>query len=119
MGLGVVAVIINAFPVGMILALSFWIYLGVIVWKKIPVFDHKIEPSLATKYFKRLKSCLIAAGISLPIAIAGIIMHNVESSRSETEESLYFFIGIVALYLFIIASAGGFVIFLKGRRKLV
>ena len=116
-GLGAVVMLWMAFPFGMILALAFWIYLGVIFWKRKRVFYEDIEPGLAKKQLKRLKILIIASGISFTVALVGIIMHNVRSGLSETEESLYFFIGIVAMYLFILASAGGLVIFLKGRQK--
>jgi hypothetical protein len=116
-GLGVVVMLWMAFPFGMILALAFWIYLGVMFWKRKRVFYEDIEPELAKKQLKRLKVLIIASGISFTVAIVGIIMHNVRSGLSETEESLYFFIGIVALYLFFLVSGGGLVIFIKGRRK--
>ena len=121
-GLGLVVMLLMAFPFGMIFALAFWIYLGVMYRKRKRVFHEEIEPGLAKKQLKRLKILIIAAGISFTIAIVGIIMvgiimHNVQSGLSETEESLYFFIGIVASYLFILASVGGLVIFIKGRRK--
>ncbi len=116
-GLGLVVMLLMAFPFGMIFALAFWIYLGVMYRKRKRVFHEEIEPGLAKKQLKRLKILIIAAGISFPIAIVGIIMHNVQSGLSETEESLYFLIGIVASYLFILASAGGLFIFIKGSRK--
>jgi hypothetical protein len=116
-GLGVVVMLWMAFPFGMIFSLAFWIYLGVMYRKRKRVFHEEMEPGLAKKLLKRLKILIIAAGISFTIAIVGIIMHNVQSRHSETEESLYFFIGIVALYLFILASGGGLFIFIKGRRK--
>ena len=100
-----------------ILAIAFWIYLGVMVWKRKSIFHEKMEPRLAEKRLKRLEATLILAGISFLVSIVGIIVHNVRSSQSEIEESLYFIIGIMALYVFILATAGGLVIFLKGRQK--
>ncbi|MGZ2369275.1 hypothetical protein ACXR6G_05785 [Ancylomarina sp. YFZ004] len=116
-GLGLVVILLFAFPFGLISALAFWIYLGVMYRKRKRVFHEEIEPGLAKKLLRRLKILVIAAGISFTIAVVGIIMHNVQSGLSETEESLYFFIGIVASYLFILASAGGLLIFIEGRRK--
>ena len=116
-GIAVVLMILVAFPYGMIFALAFWIYIGVMVWKKNHVQHEDMKPVLAEKPLKRLKAFFIASVIFFPIAIAGIIMHNVRSSLSENEESLYFFIGIGALYLFILASAGGLLIYIKGRQK--
>jgi len=116
-GLGLVVMLLFAFPFGMIISLAFWIYLGVMFGQRKRVFHEEIEPGLAKKQLKSLKILSLAAGISFTIAIVGIIMHNVQSGLSETEESLYFFIGIAASYLFILASGGGLVIFIKGRQK--
>lgn len=116
-GLGVVVMLWMAFPFGMIFSLAFWIYLGVMYRKRKSVFHEEIEPGLAKKQLKRLKILIIAGGISFTIAIGGIIMHNVRSSLLETEEHLYFLIGFVALYLFIFVSAGGLVLFIKGKQK--
>jgi len=116
-GLGLVVMLWMAFPFGMIFALAFWIYLGVMYRKRKLVFHEEIEPGLAKKQLKRLKILTIVAGISFTIAIVGIIMHNVQSGLLETEESLYFFIGIAALYIFVLASGGGLVLFIKGRQK--
>ncbi len=116
-GLGLVVILLFAFPFGMISALAFWIYLGVMYRKRKRIFYEEIELGLAKKQLKRLKILIIAAGISFTIAIVGIIMHNVQSGLSEAEESLFFFIGIVASYLFILASAGGLLIFIEGSRK--
>ena len=106
-----------AFPFGIICALAFWIYLGVMYRKRKLVFHEEIEPGLAKKQLKRLKILTIVAGISFTIAIVGIIMHNVQSGLLEIEESLYFIIGIAALYIFVLASGGGLVLFIKGRKK--
>ena len=118
-GFGVVVMLLMAFPFGMIFSLAFWIYLGVMYRKRKSVFHEEIEPGLAKKQLKRLKILVIAAGISFTMfAIVGIIVGIKEQSGLlETEEYLYFFIGIVALYLFILASGGGLVIFIKGRQK--
>lgn len=116
-GLGLVLMLFMAFPFGMIFALAFWIYLGVMYRKRKLVFHEEIEPGLAKKQLKRLKILTIVAGISFTIAIVGIIMHNVQSGLLEAEESLYFFIGMAALYIFVLASGGGLVLFIKGRQK--
>jgi len=116
-GLGVVVIIFGAFPYGTIFALAFWIYLGVMIGKKKRFFHKEIESGLEEKYLKRLKTFLIGAGISFPIAIGSIIIHNVRSGQSGSEETLFFFIAIVALYLFIISTVGGLVIVVKGRQK--
>ena len=116
-GLGLVVMLLFAFPFGMIISLAFWIYLGVILRKRERVFHEEIDPGLAKKQLKSLKTLSLTAGISFAIAIVGIIMHNMQSGLLETEETLYFFIGIVASYLFILASGSGLVIFINGRQK--
>ena len=116
-GLGVVVMLFMAFPWGMILALAFWIYMGVMVRKRKLVFHDKMEPGLAKKHLKRLKTFAIAAGISFLFSIAGIIVHNVLSGLSQIEEPILFYIGVGALWVFIIVTAGGLVTFLKGRQK--
>ena len=116
-GLGVVMMILFAFPWGIILSLAFWIYLGVTVQKKHSFFPREIESSLAEKLQKRLKGLLTVAVISLPVAIAGVIIHNVHSGQTGSEESFFFYIGIIAEYFFVLASAGGIITFLKGQQK--
>lgn len=112
-GLGTVVMLFMA-PIGMFLSLAFWIYLGVLFWKRKRVFHEEIEPQLAKNKLKRLS---IVAGISFFIAVVGIVTHNVQSNLLETKESLYFFIGIIASYIFILTSIVSLLIFLKARQK--
>ncbi len=95
-----------------------WIYL---VWmvrkKKTNIFHDQMEPKLAERRLKRLKTFLLVAGISLAVGIVGVIVHNALYGLSEIEEPVSFIIAISALWVFIIATIGGLVIFLKGRRK--
>ena len=114
---GSVIMLLMAFPFGMIFSLAFWIYLGVMLWKRKRISHEKIEPQLAAKHLKRLKTLFVVAILSFIIAIAGIVMHNIQSSLSQSEEYLYFFIGIIPLYIFILLSVVGLVIFLKVRQK--
>lgn len=114
-GLILVVMLLMAFPFGLIFALAFWIYLGMVYRKRKRIFHKKIEPELAEKQLKKLKILGIAAGISFTIAIVGIITHNIQSDLYETEESLYFFIGIIASYLFILISVSGLFIFIKEK----
>ena len=106
--------------VAIVIPLAVWIYL---VWmvrkKKTKIFHDQMEPKLAERRFKRLKAFLLAGGISLAVGIVGVILHNALYGLFEKEEPISFFIAIVALWVFIIATIGGLVIFLKGRRKSV
>ena len=95
-----------------------WIYLVWMVWKsKTDIFHDQMEPELAEKRLKRLKALLLVAGIWFAVFIVGVIVHNVLYGLSEIEEPVSFFIALVALWVFIIATIGGLVVFLKGRRK--
>jgi len=95
-----------------------WIFLVVVVWiKETNIFHDQIGPKLAERRLKMLKAFLLVAGIALAVAIVGIILHNALYALSGTEEQVWFWVAIVALYAFIAANTGGLVIFLKGRRK--
>ncbi len=95
-----------------------WIYLVWMVWKKkTNIFHDQVEPKLAERRLKRLKAFLLVAGISFAVFIVGVILHNVLYGLSETEEPVSFIIALVAIWVFIIATIGGLVIFLKGRRE--
>jgi hypothetical protein len=95
-----------------------WIYLVWMVWKKkTNIFHDQVEPKIAERRLKMLKAFLLVAGISFAVFIVGVILHNVLYGLSGTEEHVFFIIAIVALWVFIIATVGGLVIFLKGRRE--
>ena len=98
-----------------------WIYL---VWmvrkKKTNIFHDQMEPKLAERRLKRLKVFLLVAGISLAVFAAfmvGVVVYNALYGMPEIEEPIGFYFGLSTLYVFIIATIGGLVIFLKGRRK--
>ena len=115
---GIAAAIVMAmFFAGALIAV--WIYL---VWmvrkKKTNIFHDQMEPKIAERRLKRLKAFLLVAGISFAVFIVGIIVHNALYGLSEMEEvHVSFIIAISALWVFAIATVGGLVIFLKGRRK--
>ena len=52
-GIGLVLMLLMAFPFGMILALAFWVYIGVIFAKRKHVFYKDIEPVEGKKQLKR------------------------------------------------------------------
>ncbi len=89
--------------------LEVWIYLVWMVWKK--------KTNLAEGRLKMLKVFLLVAGISLAVGIVGVIAHNALYGLSEIEKPVSFVIALVGLWVFFIATIGGLVIFLKGRRK--
>ena len=115
--LGIAVTVLNPLISG-ILAVGIWIYLVRMVRKqKDSVFSDQMEPQITEWHLKRLKAFLIVAGFSFIVFIFGAIVHNVLHGMSEIEESVYFLIAIVALLVFIVATAGGMVIFLKTRQK--
>jgi len=96
-----------------------WIYLGWMVRKKeTSLFHDQMEPKLAERRLKMLKAFLLVAGISFAVFIVGFILHGVLGALLGIEEELVsFFSALAGVYVFIIATIGGLVIFLKGRRK--
>jgi len=95
-----------------------WIYL---VWmvrkKKTKIFHDQMEPELAERRLRRLKIFLRVGGISFVVGIVGVIGHNVIYGLTEVEESVFFTIALLGLFVFFIATIGGLVLFLLGRRK--
>ena len=92
-----------------IVLVGIWAYLVWMVWKK--------KTELAEKNLKRLKIFLLVAVISLAVGAVGIIGHNMVSAQIGEEELVFFTIGIVGLFVFFVATAGGLVTLIKGRRK--
>jgi hypothetical protein len=85
--------------------------------QKNSVFNDQMEQTTSKWHLKRLKAFLIVAGLSFLVFIFGVIVHNVLHGLSEIEETVSFFIGLVGLLVFIVATAGGMVIFVKARQK--
>ena len=117
--LGIAVTFLNPL-ISLILAVGVWIYLVRMVRKqKNSVFNDQMEPKITEWHLKRLKAFLIVAGFSFLVFIFGAIVHNVLHGLSEIEETVSFFIALVALLVFVVATAGGMVIFLKGRQKTI
>jgi hypothetical protein len=76
-----------------------------------------MEPELAERRLRRLKIFLRVGGISFVVGIVGVIGHNVIYGLTEVEESVFFTIALLGLFVFFISTIGGLVIFLIGRRK--
>ena len=99
-------------------AIAVWIYLAWTVWeKKTQIFHDKMEQGLAERRLKMLKISLLVAAISFIVGIAGVIGHNAIYAATETEEAVFFFIALAAIWLFTLATGGGLFIFLRGRQK--
>ncbi len=78
-----------------------------------------MEPKLAERRLKRLKAFLRVAGISFAMFCVAFILQVVLVGLLEIieEEPVSYYIAFVGLWVFVIATTGGLVIFLKGRRK--
>ena len=94
--------------------LAVWIFLVWIVWKKkTNIFHDQMEPKLAERSLKRLKTCLLVGGMSLVMFWLNILVGNVILDKDPAS----YFIAYFSAVLWVIATIGGLVIFLKGRRK--
>jgi hypothetical protein len=95
--------------------LAGWIYLVWMVWKrKTNIFPNQFELKLVERRLKRLKVFLLVAGMSFAMfwlnILWGIVILNLPK-----EEPVSLFIALFSAVLFVIATIGGLVIFLKGR----
>jgi len=118
---GIVAASVFA-PALMAPTLAVWIYLVWMVWKKKTNISHdQMEPKLAERRLKRLKTFLLVAGISLAVFLVSVfplrIVLAVISNQPEEGEHVVFWLAYSFVVLFVIATIGGLYIFLKGRRK--
>ena len=115
--LGIVVTFFNPL-ISLIIAAGVWIYLVRIVQKqKNSVLNDRTEPKITERHLKRLKTFLIVAGFSFLVFIAGAIVHNVLYGLSEIEATVPFLIALAALLVFVAATAGSMVIFLKEKQK--
>jgi len=95
-----------------------WIYFVRMVWKKgTSLFHEEMKPELAERRLKRLKTFLLVAGISLAVSIVGFAVYIVLWEYYRIDDSVSFAMGLFGIMAFLIATIGGLVIFLKGRRK--
>ena len=104
--------------VSLILFLA-WIYLVVVTLKKkAGLFDDRMELGLAERRLRRLKVFLLVAGVSVPISIPVILYAViVQPSEDGAATNAVFSILVFSAVLFHIGAIGGWVIFLRGRRK--
>ncbi len=112
---------VKAMAVIEVTLMGVWIYL---VWmvrkKKINLFHDQVEPKLAERRLKILKAFLLVAGISFAVLIVlmvGVVLYNAVYGMSEIADAVAHYIGFSSLGVFDVATIGGLVIFLKGRRK--
>lgn len=110
--LWIVVTIFNPLISG-ILAVGVWIYLvGAVRKQKDSVFNDHMTPFLTERHFNWLKTLLIISGISFLVFIVFAIAHNVLE-----EEFFSLVIALVAVWVLVLSTAGGLVLFLSGRQK--
>ena len=103
--------------------IAVWIYLVRMVRKKeTGIFDDQMEPKLAERRLKRLKTFLRVAGISFVVGFVGFIVANILDSLFEIQvpvvvDYIVDYILIAVFLVFVIGTIGGLVIFLQGRQK--
>jgi len=118
--LGIAAAIFRPMLIGVALIVA-WIYLAFMVRKKkTKIFHDQMEPKLAERRLKILKAFLLVAGISFAVLIVlmvGVVLYNAVYGMSEIADAVAHYIGFSSLGVFDVATIGGLVIFLKGRRK--
>jgi hypothetical protein len=122
-GLVIATVIFKPMWLLEVVLIGVFIFLVFMVWKrKTSLFHDQMEPKIAERRLKWLKTSLLVAGISLAAIITfmvGFVLyfsaHGVP--ETETENPVAFFIGFSLFLVFIIATIGSLVIFLTGRRK--
>jgi hypothetical protein len=114
---GVAVTVFNPLISG-ILAVGVWIYLVRMIRKQEnSVLNDQMEEEIITSHSKREKALLIVAGFSFLVFILGTVAHNVLHGQSELEETTFFFIALVAVYVFIATTAGAIFIFIRARQK--
>jgi hypothetical protein len=115
--LGIAVTVFNP-PVSGILAAGVWIYLVRLVRKQGQTgLDEQMEPRMTERYLKRLKVFLGVAGVSFLVFVVGAIAHNALRGLSEMEQTVSFLVALVALWVFVAATAGGMVMFLQERQS--
>jgi hypothetical protein len=113
--LGIAITIFNPVVVGVI-ATVVWIYLVMMIRKKGSSIS--IDEKGAELAKKRLKASLILSAILFFVSITSIVLHNNLDDHSENHVSIFFYLTLGAMYLFIMTTAGGMFVFLKAQQKI-
>ena len=117
--IGIIVVLVIAaafFPPALI---AVWIYLALMVWKKkTNIFHDQMEPKLAERRYKMLKAFLLVAVISWVMIWVSIFLGpHIFHLPGEAMDNVVFPIAFSFHVVSSMATIGGLVIFLKGRRK--
>jgi phosphate/sulfate permease len=115
--LGIAVTVLNPL-MSLVLAVGVWMYLVMMVRKhKDSVLNDQMEPTITEWHLRRLRTLLIVAAFSFLVFSVAAIVHNVSHDLSEIENTVSFLIALVALWVSVMATAAGMVLFLKGRRR--
>jgi len=116
--IGIIVVLVIAaafFPLALI---AVWIYLAWMVWKKkTNIFHDQMEPKLAERRYKMLRAFLLVAVISWVMIWVSIFLGPHIFHLPEEAMDNVFGIALSFHVVSSMATIGGSVIFLKGRRK--
>ena len=94
--------------------LAVWIFSVWKVWKKkANIFHDQLEPKLAERSLKRLKTCLLVSGMSFGMFWLNILVGNVILDKDPASYPIVYFSAV----LWIIATFGALVIYLTGRQN--
>lgn len=107
--------IFNPVAVGVI-ATIVWIYLVMMLRKNGSGISIDAKKTELTQ--KRLKAFLILSAILFFISIVSIVLHNYLDDHSENQVSIFFYLTLGAMYLFILATAGAMFVYLKAKKKI-
>lgn len=114
--IGIAVTVMNHLLMG-ILAVGVWIYLFVMVRKQKRIeLNGQMESRISEWHLKRIKAFSIVAVFSFLVFIVSAAMHNVLHARYEIEDAVFSIVSIVACLVFVAATAGRLVVFLKGRQ---
>lgn len=115
--LGIVITLLNQLA-GVILAAAAWIYLVRMIRKQESGgYDGQMEPGIPEGDLKKLRALLRVAGLSFLVFLVSAIVHNVLHGLSESDETVSLVVSLAAILVFVVATAGAMVVFLKGRQE--
>ena len=101
-----------------LIPLAFWVFLVVAIWrKKTKLFHAQMEPKLAERRLKWVKTFLMLGGMLFAMFWLNILLGIVIFVQTEEEGSVGFIIGFISAVLFVIAAIGGIVALIRGQRK--
>ena len=115
--LGIAVTALNPL-ITLILAGGVWIYLVRMVRRQErSVLNDQMAPTTSERHLGRLKALLIVAGLAFLVFVVGAIVHNATHGPSAMEQTSSFLVALVALGVFVIATAAGMALFLTERQR--